>query len=218
MVSFNFASQKRAVTINDYQSLIDIMPGKFGAPAKVSITEEDNKVLVKMLSYNANGQLTEIVSNTLKTNIATYLSNYRMINDYVQISNAQVIDLAFDLSVVFDSVQNQGQVITEIVNQISQYMSPTTRGLGQNLNVSDIRRIIQDVSGVIALSDIKIYNKTGGEYSSSQTSQRYSDAATKQIEIIDDTIFAEPSQIYQVRFPNKDIMISAKSLKGVAFS
>jgi len=84
--------------------------------------------------------------------------------------------------------------------------------------VSDIRRIIQDVSGVIALSDIKIYNKTGGEYSSSQTSQRYSDAATKQIEIIDDTIFAEPSQIYQVRFPNKDIMISAKSLKGVAFS
>lgn len=218
MVSFNFASQKRAVTINDYQSLIDIMPGKFGAPAKVSITEEDNKVLVKMLSFNANGQLTEIVSNTLKTNIATYLSNYRMINDYVQISNAQVIDLAFDLSVVFDSVQNQGQVITEIVNQISQYMSPTTRGLGQNLNVSDIRRIIQDVSGVIALSDIKIYNKTGGEYSSSQTSQRYSDAATKQIEIIDDTIFAEPSQIYQVRFPNKDIMISAKSLKGVAFS
>ena len=218
MVSFNFASQKRAVTINDYQSLIDIMPGKFGAPAKVSITEEDNKVLVKMLSFNADGQLTEIVSNTLKTNIATYLSNYRMINDYVQISNAQVIDLAFDLSVVFDSVQNQGQVITEIVNQISQYMSPTTRGLGQNLNVSDIRRIIQDVSGVIALSDIKIYNKTGGEYSSSQTSQRYSDAATKQIEIIDDTIFAEPSQIYQVRFPNKDIMISAKSLKGVAFS
>jgi hypothetical protein len=218
MVSFNFASQKRAVTINDYQSLIDIMPGKFGAPAKVSITEQDNKVLVKMLAFNANGQLTEIVSNTLKTNIATYLSNYRMINDYVQISNAQVIDLAFDLSVVFDSVQNQGQVITEIVNQISQYMSPTTRGLGQNLNVSDIRRIIQDVSGVIALSDIKIYNKTGGEYSSSQTSQRYSDAATKQIEIIDDTIFAEPSQIYQVRFPNKDIMISAKSLKGVAFS
>jgi hypothetical protein len=141
-----------------------------------------------------------------------------MINDYVEITSAQVVDLAFDLSVVFESTQNQGQVITEIVNQLSQYMSSTTREMGQNLNVSEVRRIVQDVSGVIALSDISIFNRTGGEYSSSQTSQRYSNSATKQIEIIDDTIFAEPNQIYQVRFPNKDITVRVKDLKGVSFS
>lgn len=218
MVGFNFSSQKRAVTVNDYQTLIATMPGKFGAPAKVGITENNNKIVVQMLAYDANGQLTEILSNTLKNNVATYLSNYRMINDYVEITSAQVVDLAFDLSVVFESTQNQGQVITEIVNQLSQYMSSTTRELGQNLNVSEVRRIVQDVSGVIALSDISIFNRTGGEYSSSQTSQRYSNSATKQIEIIDDTIFAEPNQIYQVRFPNKDITVRVKDLKGVSFS
>jgi hypothetical protein len=141
-----------------------------------------------------------------------------MINDYVEIGSAQVIDLEFDLSVVFDSTQNQGQVITEIVNQLSQYMSSLNREMGQNVNVSEIRRIIQNISGVISLSDISIFNKTGGEYSSSQTSQRYSNAATKQIELIDDTIFAEPNQIYQIRFPNKDIKVRVKDFKSVSFS
>jgi len=218
MVGFNFAAQKRAVTVNDYQSLISLMPGKFGAPAKVSVTENNNKIYVQMLSYDSNGQLTQVVSNTLKNNVATYLSNYRMINDYVEIGSAQVIDLEFDLSVVFDSTQNQGQVITEIVNQLSQYMSSLNREMGQNVNVSEIRRIIQNISGVISLSDISIFNKTGGEYSSSQTSQRYSNAATKQIELIDDTIFAEPNQIYQIRFPNKDIKVRVKDFKSVSFS
>ncbi len=78
MTTFNFAAQRRAVTINDYKSLIDTMPGQFGAPAKVSITEIDNKILIKILSFDANGTLTQTVSNNLKTNLATYLSKYRM--------------------------------------------------------------------------------------------------------------------------------------------
>ncbi len=81
LVSFNFASQKRAVTINDYDSLIRTMPSQFGAPAKVAITEENNKIKIQILAYDESGSLTEVVSNTLKSNIANYLSNYRMIND-----------------------------------------------------------------------------------------------------------------------------------------
>ena len=57
------------------------MPSQFGAPGKVSIVEENNKIKIKMLSYDTNGNLTEVISNTLKSNVANYLSNYRMIND-----------------------------------------------------------------------------------------------------------------------------------------
>jgi len=217
MVSFNFSAQKRAVTVNDYQSLIASMPGKFGAPAKVGITENDNKIEVQILSFDDQGALTQQVSNTLKSNLATYLSNYRMINDYIEVNNAQVIDLEFDFSVVFESTQNQGQVITEIVNQVSEYMGPSNRELGQNVNISDVRRIIQDISGVLSLSDLKVYNKTGGQYSSSETSQPYSNSTTKEIGLIDDTIFAQPNQIYQIRFPDKDIKVRVKDLKGVSF-
>jgi hypothetical protein len=90
--------------------------------------------------------------------------------------------------------------------------------MGSDVFVSEIRRQIQNIEGVISISDIAFFNKVGGQYSSSQTSQRYSDASTKQIELIADTIFAEPTQMYQIRFPNKDINVRVLNLKGVNFS
>ena len=74
MVSYNFAAQNRAVTLNDYKSLIETMPSTYGAPAKVNVMEEDNKVRIKLLSYDDKGNLTDTVSNTLKSNILSYLS------------------------------------------------------------------------------------------------------------------------------------------------
>jgi hypothetical protein len=218
MVTYNFAAQKRAVTVNDYNSLIRTMPSRFGAPAKASITEEDNKIKIEILSFDDNGKLTSNVSNTLKQNIANYLSNYRMINDYISVRSAQVIDLEFVFSVSMESSENQGQVITSIVDSVNSYMSPSTNLLGKNINISDIRRLIQDIPGVSTLADLKVFNKTGGQYSSSETSQRYLDKNTKQIELIDDTIFAQPNQIYQVKFPEKDIKVRIKQLKNVDFS
>ena len=217
-VSFNFAAQNRAVTINDYESIIRTMPSQYGAPAKVGITEENNKIKIKILSYDASGTLTELTSSTLKSNLANYLSNYRMLNDYISIESASVIDLAIDVDVVLDNTQNQGQVITSLVDQISNYFSPTNREMGQNVNVSEIRRIIQSQNGIISISDIRFFNKVGGQYSSSQTSQRYVDSQTRQIELIADTIFAEPTQTYQVRFPNSDINIRVINLSTVNFS
>ena len=163
MVTFNFASQNRAVTINDYNALIRKMPGKYGAPAKTAITEKDNKININVLSYDSNGSLTQTVSNTLKQNIANYLSKYRMINDYISVNVGQVIDLEYDISVVLDSGQNQGTVITKIIDEVSKFMAPTDRTMGQNVFISEIERIIQDTAGVISLTDIKVYNKVGGQ-------------------------------------------------------
>jgi phage-related baseplate assembly protein len=217
-VTFNFSAQNRAVTVNDYEAIIRKMPSQFGAPAKVTITEEDNKILINVLSYDSDGKLTAQVSNTLKTNIANYLSNYRMINDYVVVTTAEVIDLMFDISLVLDATQNQGVVISNAITKISEYMSPENRNLGENVNISEIRRILQSEDGVISVADISVFNKVGGKYSSSETSQRYSDPVTKKIELIDETIFAQPNQVYQVRFNNDDIKIRVKNLSTVNFS
>jgi len=217
-VSFNFAAQNRAVTVNDYESIIRTMPSQFGAPAKVSITEENNKIKIKMLSYDDSGKLTEIISNTLKNNVANYLSNYRMINDYISIETANVVDLALTVDVVLNPTQNQGEVISTLINLITDYFDPANFEMGQNVNVSEIRRLVQSENGVISISDILVYNRIGGQYSSSQTSQRYIDSTTRQIELVDDTVFAEPSQIYQIRFSGKDISIRVKNLSTVNFS
>jgi hypothetical protein len=218
MVSFNFSAQNRAVTINDYESIIRTMPSQFGAPAKVTITEENNKIKIKLLSYDSDGKLTEITSNTLKQNIANYLSNYRMINDYISVESANVIDLSTNVDVVLDASQNQGTIVTQIIDIITQYFSPANRQMGENIYISEIRKRIHNLDGVISISDVQFFNKVGGQYSSSQTSQRYIDPTTRQIELIADTIFAEPTQMYQIRFPNKDINVRVLNFKGINFS
>ena len=218
MVSFNFAAQNRAVTVNDYESVIRTMPSIFGAPAKVAIVEENNKVKIKMLSYDTSGNLTDVISNTLKQNVANYLSNYRMINDYISIESAEPIDLAVSCDVVLDNSQTQGAVVAKIIEIISNYFNPLTRQLGQNVVVSELRRLIQSENGVISISEMKFFNLVGGQYSSFETSQTYSDPVTKEIYLYADVIYAEPSQIYQIRFPKKDINVRVLNFKTVSFS
>ena len=217
-VSFNFAAQKRAVTVNDYEAIIRNMPSQFGAPAKVAITEENNKINIQILSYDTSGKLTSIVSNTLKQNIANYLSNYRMINDYISILTAEVIDLAIDISVVLESTVNSGQIITNVIDTISEYFNPLSRNLGQNVYLSEIRSLVQNLNGVITVPTLEVFNQVGEQYSSAQTSMSYVDPETRQIRPVDDTIFAEPQQIYQIRYPGKDIRVSVKNFQSVTFS
>ena len=217
-VTFNFAAQNRAVTIHDYEAIIRNMPGEFGAPAKVAITENNNKINVQILSYDSTGNLTSDVSQTLKYNIAEYLSNYRMINDYVTVGSAEVIDLGLDISVVLDSSQNQGVVISNIIDRTTTFFSSAVRGLGQNILLSELNRIVQAENGVISVTDISVFGKVGGQYSSAETSMPYSNSVTKQISLTDNTIFAQPNQIYQVRFPSKDIVVRVKNYQTTNFS
>jgi len=218
LVSFNFAAQNRAVTVNDYNSILRTMPAQFGAPAKVAITEENNKIRIKMLSYDANGTLTNVVSNTLKQNVANYLSNYRMINDYISVEAAETIDLSVVVDVVLDNSQNQGAIVAKTIQIIGDFFNPLVRELGQNVNISELRRLIQAENGIVSISDISFFNQVGGQYSSSQTSMAYSDPLARQIKPTADTIFATPTQIYQIRYPNKDINVRVLNLTSVNFS
>ena len=217
-VSFNFSAQKRAVTVQDYESIIRNMPSEFGAPAKVSITENDNKILIQLLSYDTSGKLTNLVSNTLRQNVANYLSNYRMMNDYISILSAEVIDLSIEVSIVLDSAQNSGQIISNVIDKVNTYFDPQTRQLGQNVYLSELRSIIQNQNGVLTVAGLNVFNNVGGQYSSAQTSMTYSDPATNQIQPVDDTIFAQPSQVYQIRYPNKDVTVLVKNFQSVTFS
>ncbi len=212
MTTFNFAAQKRAVTIDDYNSLIRTMPSRFGAPAKASIKEVDNKIIIEILSIDNNGKLTQEVSNTLKNNITTYLSNYRMINDYISIRSAKVVDISFEIDVILETDESQSETISNIINSLNNYLNPQRQNLGQNVNVSDINRFIQDIPNIYSVSDIKIFNKVGGQYSSSETTNPYIDEETREIRIIDGTIFADSNEVYQIRFPNKDINVRVKTI------
>ena len=210
-VSFNFAAQNRAVTINDYISQIRKMPSEFGAPAKVGVVEEENKVLVKLLSYTPEGALTSRVPSTLSQNVANYLSDYRMLNDYISVGSAEVIDLRLEIYLYTDKGFNQGQIVTNVINTTAEFFQPTKRELGQDIFLGELSKELSQLDGVINIIDIELYNELGGQYSDSQVSQPYSNSVTRQISLIDQTIFAQPNQTFQVRFPDKDIVVRLKN-------
>jgi hypothetical protein len=141
-----------------------------------------------------------------------------MINDYISILTAEVIDLSVEVSIVLTSAQNSGQIITDVVSRISNYFNPQFRELGQNVNISELRSIIQNQTGVLNVTGMDFYNLVGGQYSSAQTSMLYADEETRKIQPVDDTLFAEPNQVYQVRFPTKDIKVSVKNYQTTTLS
>jgi hypothetical protein len=217
-IGFNFASQKRAVTLSDYKVLMDTMPSIFGAPAKSGVMEVENKVMVKLLSYNTDGSLTSNVSTTLMNNISEYLSDYRMLNDYITIEPAEVIDLSLEIDLLIDPSFNSGVIITNVINTTNEFFAPRNREMGTDVFVGELIKDLGAQDGVKNLIDLRIYNKVGGEYSSNEVSQRYIDDATKQIELIDGVIFAQPTQSFQVRYPTKDVLVRVKSTNQTTVS
>ena len=210
LVTFNFSSQNRAVTIGDYYSLIQKMPGQFGVPAKVGILENNNKINVVLLTQDDNGKMTQNVPTVLKDNVATYLSNYRMMNDYISVTTGKVIDLAFEIYISIAKNTNQNSIISDVITKVNDYMLPQAREFGQNVLISEIKSIVQNIEGVVNISDVKVFGRVGGKYSSSQTAQKYEDSTTKQIKLIDDIIYAEPTEFYQIRYSNTDIGVRVK--------
>jgi hypothetical protein len=193
------------------------MPPTFGAPAKVNVMEEDNKIKVKLLSYDSDGNLSNIVSNTLKENITEYISQFRMINDFVEIESGEVIDLGLEIDVVIDRNEIESEVIKSIIQKSISYFVIEKRKMGDPLFTGELLKEIGTVSGVVNVVDVRVYNKVNGEYSQAEVAQSYKDVTTKEILQADMTIYMKSNQIFQIRFPNKDIKVRVKPLTSTTF-
>lgn len=212
LVRYNFSSQNRAVTIKDYQTRIALMPGEFGVPFRCGVFEEQNKIKIYTITLDANGKLSNQSTNTLQKNIATYLSDYRMINDYIEISNAKVINLGFEVDLVVDKQFPQGQIITEAINSITSYFDVSKWNLGDDIYLGKLNETINNIAGVLNVVEIRVYNKVGGaSYSSNQISQPYVDEETRQIDLLGEyKLFGEPNAMFEIKRPDYDIKIRVK--------
>lgn len=212
MVKYNFSAQNRAVTIKDYQSRISLMPGEFGVPFRCGVFEEQNKIKVYVMSLDANGKLSNNSTSTLRSNIATYLADYRMLNDYVQISNGKIINLSFEIDLFVDKKAPQSQIISQVISSVQSFMDINKYQMGDNIYLSPLIENINNVGGVLNVIDLRIFNKVGNGYSVNEISQPYIDTATRQIDIASDyTLFGDPITMFEIRFPQIDIKVRVKS-------
>mgnify|MGYP003663169376 FL=1 len=211
LVRYNFSAQDRCVTIKDYQSRVSLMPGEFGVPFRTSVWEERNKINVCILALDENSKLTNQLTSTLKHNIAEYLADFRMINDYVTIKNGQIINLAFEADLFTDKATPKGEIISGVISSISNYMDINKWTMGDNIYLSQLIENINNVAGVLNVTDLRVYNKVNenGQYSFNEIAQPLLDTATRQIDLLGKyTLFGAPNAMFEVKYPNKDIKVS----------
>lgn len=211
LVRYNFSAQDRCVTIKDYQSRVTLMPGKFGVPFRTGVWEERNKINISILALDQNNKLTTQSTDTLKQNIAEYLADYRMINDYVTIKNGQVINLGYEVDLYVEKTIPKGEIIGGVVQSITEYMDINKWDMGDNIYLSQLIENINNVPGVLNVTDLRVYNKVNqkGKYSLNEIAQPLLDPATRQIDLLGRyTLFGVPNGMFEVKYPNKDIKIS----------
>jgi hypothetical protein len=211
MVKYNFSSQNRAVTIKDYQTRIAQMPGNFGIPFRCGVTEEQNKVKIYVLGLDSAGKLSNNSTSALRENITTYLADYRMLNDYVQVGNGRIINLSFEVDLFIDKKMPQSQIISQVITEVKNYMDISKYQMGDNIYMSPLVEVINNVGGVMNVLDVRVFNKVNGNYSLNEISQEYFDVTTRQIDLGENyTLFGESNSMFEVKVPTFDIVVRVK--------
>ena len=214
--SANFATQLRNVTQDDYLVRSLSMPAKFGVISKAYIEPtkaltlsagESNSVLdLYTLSYNVANQLTT-ASPALKSNLTTYLSQYRMVNDAVSIKDAFIVNIKIGFDIITLPEFNSNQVLFECITVLKDYFNIDKWQINQPIILRNIYILLDKIKGVQTVKDITITNLSGINLGYSPYSYDI-EAAT-----ISNVIYPslDPS-IFEVKYPDQDIQGRVVSL------
>ena len=174
---------------------------KYLTQKKTAIAEINNPFAINMyvLGYDGDKKLTNL-NQSVKQNLKTYLGEYRMITDAVNLINGYIINIGLDFEVICYQNYNKNEVLANCLIQLQDYFNIDNWTFNKPINISEIELILANVEGVMSVPSVKIYNLCGGDGNYSPNKYNI-DEATKG-KIVYPSL--DPS-IFEVKYPNKDI-------------
>ena len=204
----SISAQQRSVTLDDYIVRALSMPPEYGTVAKAYIekpklTDEQVSTVETLnlwvLSQNSLGQFS-IPTQTLKKNIRTYLSQYRIIGDNIEVRDAFIINIAVDFEIIVLPNFNNNDIILACINSLKSYFARDNWQINEPILVRDLFVRLDKITGVQTVKDIIITNKAGT--SSGYSQYAYDISSATQNQVIYPSL--DPS-IFEVKFPDSDI-------------
>jgi hypothetical protein len=184
--AFNsYQSQLRAVTREDYMVRALSLPSNYGSIAKVYVTQDPARESIQtptvatnelrnplsldmyVLAYDSNKRLTT-ASTTLKQNLASYINQFRMVTDAINIKDAFYINLGINFDITVKVGYNNNTVMIDCINILKNYFNIEKWNINQPIIISDIMSQLLQVKGVQSVIKIEFINKqdnTGSTYS-----------------------------------------------------
>jgi hypothetical protein len=162
-----FATQSRAVTEKDYEALTYAMPSKFGSITRCSVVVDNDSFKRNLnlytLTVDGNGNLTAPTSS-LKENLRIWLSNYKMINDTIDIVDGKVVNIGIDFEVIGDPDYNKSDVYNRCLQVLrTKYQEKLL--MGQPFYLTDVYFELNRINGVIDTKNVRVTDRRGSKYS-----------------------------------------------------
>jgi hypothetical protein len=214
--SANFATQLRNVTQDDYLVRALSMPARYGNISKAYIepTKAQNASMgesagildLYVLTTDLNSKL-NIASVALKQNLITYLSQYRMINDAINIKDGFIINIGVDFDIIVLPNYNSNEILTACISALQSYFDTSKWQINQPIILREIYILLDKIEGVQTVKTVNILNKVGTNDGYSEYSYDISGATRNNV--------VYPSldpMIFEVRYPQTDIQGRVVSL------
>jgi len=160
-----FQAQNRAVTKEDYIIRAYSLPQKYGNIAKAYIRqdeqlkEENGKIIridnpfamnMYVLGFDGNKKLTTL-NTAVKENLKTYLNQFRMVTDAVNIKNAWVINIGIKFGIIAKQNYNKQEVILACIEKIKEFFNVDNWQINQPIVTSDLVYQLSLVDGVVSV-------------------------------------------------------------------
>jgi len=175
-----FNEQGRAVTLQDYTVRALSLPSKYGSVGKVYITQDQlsnpnsatdsiidsNPLSLSLytLAYDSSKNLITATTN-LKNNLKTYLSQYMLLTDAINIKDAFVINIGVNFDIIVRPNYLGSDVLLQCTTTLQDYFDITKWNINQPIDVSSIYTLLDQIKGVQTVQKVEITNNTGGIYS-----------------------------------------------------
>ena len=206
----NFQNQLRTVTTQDYLVRALSMPANLGVIAKAHAQpqkigdyqagELPTVLDLYILSYNINKQL-RTASALLKRNLQTYLSEYRMINDSINIKDAYIINIGVNFDIIVAPNFNNSETITRCIDSLTNYFDIDKWQVNEPIILKNLYILLDKVKGVQTVKNVEVVNLTGTSLGYSDFAYDVSGATVN--EVVYPSI--DP-MVFELKYPNQDIL------------
>lgn len=200
--------QGRVVTEQDLLARIYTMPTNFGRVYRAGLRKDPRNPLATQLyilcqrSDNTLG----IAPDALKKNLSTYINEFRLISDAIDVLDGIVINYGIKFRIVTSPGANKSGVIADAVGNIKNTTSTDFMQIDQPILEADVINAIINTPGVISLVELEFYNISG------RTSGRnYSDYVHDMSKNKFKGLYVGPfGSIFELRYPSNDIIGNAE--------
>ena len=230
LMKYSTGAQNRAVTVKDYRVKLMQMPPKYGAPFRNTVIETNNKIEMDFLGINALGQLDSALPQTLVENVLEYMSNYKQINDYIEIKSGRIYNIGLGIDVFIDKNYNPADVIKTIIEAVKEYFNVNNHEMGDDIFLGDLEKEIMLLDGVVSLISLRVYKIWNGTYSpdkcplpalmeSSACDTPITEpfntpdgSESEQIDLmaVDKVLYGDYNSMYEIKNPTFDIQVKCK--------